>query len=201
MTRILYLHGFRSSPLSNKANIMRTRVHEARKAGAAINWFCPQLPNDPQQAFELGWDWVRKDMSSEPLAIIGSSLGGFYAAALTERLLRVGVYARCVLLNPAVHPACDLESHIGQQTGWHDQTVQFDFTMEHVQQLARIETSAFTRPERYMAIICTGDEVLKWQEMHERYPAGRMKLIDGSDHAISEFAQYADEVLAFCLDA
>jgi uncharacterized protein len=166
--------------------------------GTLIDWHCPQLPHEPQEAFELAWRWASRDLRA-PLSVIGSSLGGFYAAALTERLLRVGLYARCVLLNPAVHPARDLEAHIGPQTVWQDETVGFDFTHEHVAQLRVIDTDAFTRPERYMAVICTGDEVLDWQEMSARYPAGRMKLVQGSDHGISEFADYAGEVLDFCL--
>jgi predicted esterase YcpF (UPF0227 family) len=41
--------------------------------------------------------------------------------------------------------------------------------------------------------------VLDWREMTARYPAARMLLLEGSDHAISEFEGYADEVLNFVL--
>ena len=137
------------------------------------------------------------DLKHESLAIIGSSLGGFYAAALTERLLRVGIYASCVLLNPAPYPARDLSASIGRVKNWHDED-DFVFTQQHVDELKVIDAQTFTRPERYMAIIAKGDEVLKWQEMTARFPAGTMRLLDGGDHAISDFEQYADEVLAFC---
>ncbi len=50
-----------------------------------------------------------------------------------------------------------------------------------------------------MAIISKGDEVLDWREMTARYPAARMLLHEGSDHAISEFDVYVEEVLAFVL--
>ena len=49
-----------------------------------------------------------------------------------------------------------------------------------------------------MAIISKGDEVLKWREMTKRFPAGTMRLLEGGDHAISDFEMVADEVLAFC---
>jgi uncharacterized protein len=55
-----------------------------------------------------------------------------------------------------------------------------------------------TRPERYYLIAATGDEVLDYREMLAHYPGANTKLIDGSDHAISEFPQYVDAVLAFC---
>ncbi len=198
--RLLYLHGFRSSPQSSKAKLMAGKVLATHRKKASIEWYCPQLPPSPAQAYELIWQWAASPdalRNNEPLAIIGSSLGGFYAAALTERLLRVGIYARCVLLNPAPYPARDLSASIGRVKNWHDED-DFIFTQQHVDELKVIDGQSFTRAERYMAIIAKGDEVLKWQEMTARFPAGTMRLLDGGDHAISDFEQYADEVLAFC---
>ena len=203
--RLLYLHGFRSSPQSSKAKLMALKVQATNRSAASIEWHCPQLPPSPAQAFELIWQWAASPeavLKKVPLGIIGSSLGGYYAAALTERLLRVGMYARCVLLNPAPYPARDLTAHIGRVENWHADVNgdigDFKFTEQHVDELKAIETDAFTRPERYMAVIAKGDEVLDWREMTLRYPAGTMRLIEGSDHAISDFEMYADEVLAFC---
>ncbi len=51
----------------------------------------------------------------ESLAVVGSSLGGFYATAVAER-----TGCKAVLLNPAVEPARDLARYIGEQTAWHD---------------------------------------------------------------------------------
>jgi uncharacterized protein len=118
--RLLYLHGFRSSPQSAKAQIMAARVAKAQANGVQIEWHCPQLPPSPAEAFEGIWQWAILPMQGHPsagqppLAIIGSSLGGFYAAALAERLGRTGVYSRCVLLNPAPHPARDLLAYVGR---------------------------------------------------------------------------------------
>ncbi len=195
--RLLYLHGFRSSPQSSKAKLMAAKVHTANRKNAGIEWHCPQLPPSPAQAFELAWNFARKE-AQQPLAIIGSSLGGFYAAALTERLTRLGQLARCVLLNPAVNPARDLAAKIGRQTNWHDEKTDFEFTREHVAQLGQIADDGFSRPQRYMTIIAKGDEVLDWREMTARYPAEKALLLEGGDHAISDFEMYADDVLAFC---
>jgi predicted esterase YcpF (UPF0227 family) len=52
-------------------------------------------------------------------------------------------------------------------------------------------------PERYFAVIAKGDEVLDWREMTGRYPGARTRLLEGSDHAISEFDAHLDEVLGF----
>ena len=43
----------------------------------------------------------------------------------------------------------------------------------------------------------TGDELLDWREMSAHYPGARHWIIPGSDHGLSDFAHYMDEVLAF----
>jgi uncharacterized protein len=198
MMRLLYLHGFRSSPQSAKAMTMYWHVlahNAAVPAHQRIAWHCPQLPPSPQQAMGKIMRWVRASDSAQPLAVIGSSLGGYYAAQIAER-----TGCRCVLLNPAVYPARDLKAFIGRVTNWHDEGG-YEFTQRHVDELLAMQTTAFTKPSRYMAIISKGDEVLNWREMTARYPAAHMKLLHGSDHAISEFDDFAAEVLQFALRA
>jgi hypothetical protein len=54
-----------------------------------------------------------------------------------------------------------------------------------------------TKPRRYLAVIAKGDEVLDWGEMTARCAGARLKLLEGSDHALSDFDAHMDEVLAF----
>ena len=129
---------------------------------------------------------------ADSLAVIGSSLGGYYATALAE-----ATGCRAVLLNPAVHPAQGLAQHVGPQTAWHSEE-QFEFLPEYIDELVSIEVVRITRAERYFLIAATGDEVLDWREMVAHYPGARQRVIDGSDHGLSDFDQYIDEVLAFC---
>jgi len=46
-------------------------------------------------------------------------------------------------------------------------------------------------------VIAKGDEVLDWREMRAAYGHDRLRLLDGSDHAIGEFDQYIPEILQF----
>ena len=39
--------------------------------------------------------------------------------------------------------------------------------------------------------------LLDWRDMVAHYPGARHRVIQGSDHGISDFAEYQDEVLAF----
>ena len=188
-THLLYLHGFRSSPQSAKARLVADRVasHHSK-----VNLWAPQLPPSPREAMDLVMkgiaDWPRPSM-----AVIGSSLGGFYAtyvAGMTR--------CRAVLLNPAVRPARDLAHYIGDQTNWHDPSEHFYFRPEYIDELRALEVGTLTRPERALAIVAKGDEVLDWREMSARYPGSRVKLLNGGDHALSDFAEsHLDEVMAF----
>ena len=126
------------------------------------------------------------------MAVVGSSLGGFYATVMAERL-----GCRAVLLNPAVDPARDLAAHIGETTAWHSDE-RFFFAPEFVDELRAMTPDTTTRPERYYAVIAKGDEVLDWREMTARYPGSRITLIEGGDHALSDFETvHLDRVLAF----
>jgi len=185
---ILYLHGFRSSPRSFKARVMQERMTAAGRAGDLI---CPQLPASPKAAMELALLLAERH-APHNLSIVGSSLGGFYATWLAERL---GV--RAVLLNPSVDPLKNLEKHVGVTTNWHSDEP-FEFRPEYIDELADLKVAHITQPERYFLIAATGDEVLDYRDMVAHYAGARQQVIDGSDHAISEFAQYVDEVLAFC---
>ena len=187
-THLLYLHGFRSSPKSFKAQRMAAAV-QARHPG--VTWWCPQLPPSPKAAMHM----VRETMAAWPadhLAVVGSSLGGFYATWVAEQ-----TGCRAVLLNPAVDPARDLAGYIGEQAGWHDPAEHFYFAPEFVTELRELECGLLTRPERYFAVIAKGDEVLDWHEMTARYPGVRTRLLEGSDHGLSDFDQHIEEVLAF----
>jgi len=126
------------------------------------------------------------------MAVVGSSLGGFYATWVAEE---TGCPA--VLLNPAVDPARDLARYIGEQTAWHDPAEHFYFAPEYVDELRALARGPVRHPERYFAVIAKGDEVLDWREMTGRYPGVRLKLLEGGDHALSDFDQHIDEVLAF----
>ena len=48
---------------------------------------------------------------------------------------------------------------------------------------------AFTRKRLDLcrALIAEGDEVLDWREMVSHYQGARIHLLDGSDHAVSDF--------------
>ncbi|MFC5498674.1 YqiA/YcfP family alpha/beta fold hydrolase [Caenimonas terrae] len=188
ISHLLYLHGFRSSPQSTKARMVAQRVAE-RQPG--VTWWCPQLPPSPRAAMAMvlagiaGWPHER-------MAVMGSSLGGFYATHVAE-----ATGCKAVVLNPAVHAARDLAKYVGEQAAWHDPAERFVFEPGYVDELRALEGGPLADPSNYLAIIAKGDEVLDWREMGARYAGARIELLEGSDHAISDFGQHIDAVFAF----
>lgn len=185
---ILYLHGFRSSPQSFKTRLLAQRMQEL---GRENEYCCPQLPGSPKEAVALALE-VAQQVPSQDLTLIGSSLGGFYAMWLAERL-----GCRAVLLNPAVNAPRDLASQVGVTTSYHSNEP-FEFKPEYIDELEALGTLQITRPERYFLIAATGDELLDWREMVAQFPGSRQMVIEGSDHGLSDFACYMNQVLAFC---
>lgn len=194
-THLLYLHGFRSSPQSAKARLVGERV---QRDYPGVTWWCPQLPPSPRLAGQL----IREGTAGWPrerMAVVGSSLGGFYA-----RWLSLQTGCRAVLLNPASFPARDLAAHIGEQTTWQKPAESFFFEPGFVDELRALEADIArlaplhpATPQRQYALIAEGDELLDWREMQAFCAGGTVRLIEGSDHAISDFAEHLDEVLGF----
>lgn len=187
-THLLYLHGFRSSPQSFKARRLQAWIQANRPE---LTWWCPQLPPSPQAAWQLLLHGIA-DWPAGNMAVVGSSLGGFYATAVAE-----ATGCAAVLLNPAVDPARDLRGHVGAQTQFHDPGERFEFRAEYIAELQALTLSRITRPERYAAIIAKGDELLDWREMTGRYPGAYIRLIEGSDHALSDFEDHLPFLLQF----
>jgi len=187
-THVLYLHGFRSSPASAKARMMAQAVAQRHPLA---QWCCPQLPPSPRQAANdmLRWiaDWPRNTM-----AVVGSSLGGFYASWVARQ-----TGCRSVLLNPAVFPARDLAKHIGVQNQWHAPEERFYFQESYIAELQAMADEGAQAPGPELALISQRDEVLDWREMQARYPKATRILLPEGDHAISDFALHVDTVLEF----
>ena len=188
-THLLYLHGFRSSPRSTKARLVAGHV-AAHHPGVRL--WCPQLPPSPRAAMALVAEGIARWPQAR-MAVIGSSLGGYYASWVAQQ-------ARCpsVLLNPAVDPARDLARYIGEQTAWHDPKERFFFRPEFIDELRALDVRGQPPAAAQLLLAAQGDEVLDWREMVARYPEARQIVLPGGDHALSDFPAHLPEVLRFC---
>ncbi len=182
----LYLHGFRSSPLSTKAQQFRQWLAQQ---GREAEWLCPDLPYDPQHAIDQLGTLI--EHSNAELKLVGSSLGGFYATVLSARYK-----LKAVVVNPAVHAGLVLRDAVGPQSGWHDNEP-FEFTQVHVDALTAMDLLAPKYPEKILLIQETGDEVLDWRTAVDFYRDSHQLVFRGGDHSFTRFTDVIELIDRF----
>lgn len=187
---IIYLHGFRSSPQSSKAVMIAEDL-----ASSKIHSLCPALDIAPKVAIAQAEAAISNGLElGHRIGLIGSSLGGFYASYLMETHPERHQF-RAALLNPAPWPARDLAPYVGNLPAWHTNEV-LEFRAEYIDDLKALEVG-LTEAERYLLVAAKGDELLDWNEMVARYPGARHRIIEGSDHGLSDFDHHWPAVKQF----
>ena len=183
---LVYLHGFNSSPASHKAQLMKAHL-EGRGQGQL--YACPELPDTPREAIRT----IEKTIGgreAREITFLGSSLGGFYATYLAERL-----GCRAVLINPAITPHVGLEAYLGTQKNLHT-GVPYELTRAHLEGWRSLVVERID-PERYLLLLETGDEVLDWRAAARKYEGARSVIRDGGDHSLQSFPEHIERILAF----
>lgn len=191
MTTLLYLHGFLSSPASVKATRLADHV---RERAPDVQLVVPHLHHEPRRAIDQARQAV-SGIAAGDLTVVGSSLGGFYATVLAERL-----GCRAVLVNPAVHPQRLFAGFLGSQKNLYTGEA-FEITRDHVDALQALDPPRITRPERYWLLVETGDEVLDHRQAVDYYAGARQDIIGGGDHTLRSFPEYLPGIVAWATAA
>jgi predicted esterase YcpF (UPF0227 family) len=185
--RVVYLHGFNSSPASQKARLFSDyfRSHGARDV------LVPVLSHDPARALQTIEACVGEGGEDVAL-LVGSSLGGYYATWLVERY---GLKA--ALINPAVAP-CDnlpgeiIGTHRNQYT--HEE---YEFTLEHVAFLRTLEVKKIRDPSRYLLLVQTGDTTLDYRLAVQLYAGCQQVVQEGGSHSFENFDAVLPRIFQF----
>lgn len=184
---IVYIHGFNSSSASVKARLM----HEAlRCLNLGHEFLAPDLPHLPSLAMQKLEQEIARH-GAKQVAVIGSSLGGHYATWLAEKH-----DLPAVLVNPAVNPHLLLAPCLGLQKNLYSGE-QYRFTQQHLRDLEQFKVGVITRPERYLLMLQTGDELLDYRQAVEKYRGARQVVIEGGDHGFRNFSDYVSVILEF----
>lgn len=184
--RVVYLHGFNSSPASLKARLLvdYCKAHQ-------IDCLVPGLAGDPSAAMETALACIRQQ-EGLPALLIGSSLGGYYATALAEKF---GLKA--ALVNPAVSPCDNLrQQFLGLQRNYHTGE-EYLFTAAHVAMLRQFDVKTIADPQRYLLLVQTGDEVLDYRLAVERYAGCEQIIRQGGSHGFDDFAGMLPRIMQF----
>ncbi len=176
----LYLHGFLSSPQSQKAQELQALFDRHAPGQLRV----PVLPFAPAEAIELARaELARLQQQFPRVLIIGSSLGGFYATHLTETF---GVKA--ALINPAVRPFALFEHYLGPNRHFYTGEVH-ELTLEHIQQLQQLDCPTIKHPENLFLLLQTGDETLDYRLAAQLYRQCPGWLEGGGNHSFQRFTE------------
>lgn len=184
---ILYLHGFNSSPKSQKANELAQWLPELNPD---IELLVPELGFDPEVAYERACQAL-ESVAGRPLGVIGSSLGGFYATALSQQF---GV--RAALINPAVQPYELLHDYLGPQRNPYTDE-RYTLTTDHMVALKRLEPAHIERPELLFLLVQAADETLDYREAVGYYRGSPTWIQPGGDHRFQRFDRVVPAILGF----
>ncbi|WP_246036874.1 YqiA/YcfP family alpha/beta fold hydrolase [Thalassotalea litorea] len=185
-SQILFIHGFNSSPKSLKAEKAREYF---RQHFPDVEFHCPQLKNTPNDAVEQLQTIVR----SRPMStwyFIGSSLGGYFATYLAEKL-----QAKAVLINPAVRPFELLQEVLGEHTNPYTAET-YHITSADLQSLREF-CVGIESPLNFLVMVQTGDEVLDYRQAVEKYKQCQMIVQQGGDHSFVGFANMLNDIADF----
>ncbi|MCL1078326.1 esterase YqiA [Parashewanella spongiae] len=186
---LLYIHGFNSSPLSDKG--IQT-AEFIQRTFPELNFCQPQLPNCAKEAIELLSNIVQQaKAANQPLRYIGSSLGGYFATHLAQHY-----GGKAVLINPVVKPYELMEELLGTQ--YNPFTEQsFEVTPEHQQWLKEIDSEVITHPDRFFVLLQTGDEVLDYRQAVNKYHCCKMLIEPNGDHGFVDYKKHLPEISNF----
>ena len=185
MQYILYLHGFHSSPYSEKTQLFKQYIQQHH---AHINVIAPQLPAKPEQALAVLQQLTEQYNFA---GVIGSSLGGYLATYLhNEHDLPI------VVVNPAVRPFELLHDYLGPQT--HPITnEQYELVEHDMQVLKSIYQPNLLNPKQVWLLQQEKDEVLDYRQALEMYQGCKINFELGGNHSFVGFDRYLSEIVSF----
>ena len=182
---ILYVHGFKSAATSHKAQLLNNWVEQH---APDIRLQIPTLSHFPTEAVAQLEALIDPEQS---LRLIGSSLGGYYATYLVERL-----GGRAVLINPAVKPYELLQDYWGENENLYTGEI-FEVTQVHCDQLLALDVSRLQDPSQYYLMVETGDETLDYRQSVAKYLGAKQFVRPGGEHAFTAFEENIPAMLSF----
>ena len=153
----------------------------------------PRLDDEPAVAIEKMSHTIAALLQhQQQVALIGSSLGGFYSHYLAEQF-----QLPAVLINPAVAPYRLLANYLGIQTNPYTGKV-IELTTQHMAELKSLEAKV-NRADLIQVWLEKGDEVLDYRLAQAYFSACDCRVRANGDHSYQAFEQDCPAMLEFLL--
>lgn len=185
---VLYLHGFLSSPQSKKAQQVQSYCNEH---GIGESLHIPQLGFSPRAMMSDIEAFVMENLVERDVALIGSSLGGYYACYLAERF-----NLRAALINPAVGPLESWRSRVGRHKNYYSNEVH-DVTAQHIDELLEMNVVSLKNPKNYLVMVQKGDETLDYRIAAAKYRDANCVIEENGSHAFEGFDRQIPHIIEF----
>jgi hypothetical protein len=186
---VIYLHGFLSSPQSQKAS----QTLEFVKAHyPELILEIPQLANYPSDAAAIIEGKITEHQGKK-LRFIGSSLGGFLASFMLEKHS-----GKAVLINPAVRPFELLADFLGEHVNPYTQQP-FLLENKHIDELRHLDTPTLKPDSDYWVLLQTADETLDYRQAATKYQDYKLSIEQGGDHSFQDFQRFLPDIFRFLL--
>lgn len=190
---LIYLHGFKSSALSIKGQQLK---HYCERNCPEIRVHLPDLNLPPVQALARVANLIE---ALDHVALVGSSLGGFYA---TQLVARYAVPA--VLINPAMRPWQLFHDLFAEQLPY-PVTADWSLDQAQLQQLEQLACKQPQHADKILLLLQQGDEVLDYREAQRYYsaasPSAMIMTEAHGNHAMDDFADKIPMLLQFLSDS
>jgi len=182
---LFYIHGFNSSPKSNKAVKCQNFFS---KNYPSVKFHIPKLPDIPKKAVEALKEQLEK--TNAPL-LIGSSLGGFYANFLSEKLS-----CKAVLINPVICPHILMTNYLGEQRNIYTGET-FTLKDEDMLELKSLYIDFMVNPKNRLVLLQTGDQTLDYTEARDYFRDSCVSIEIGGSHRFEGFDSWLPSIAKF----
>jgi uncharacterized protein len=187
MSSLVYIHGFLSSPASSKA--LQAKAWLANHH-PEVAYYCPLLSPYPEQT-RLQLEHLVESLLPQPVFLMGSSLGGFWATWLAEKY-----DLRALLINPAVKPSDFMPEYLEVELkNYHTDDI-YCLNAQHIEEIKKAEVAP-ARKNNYWLLVQTGDEALDYRDAVKKYAGCKQTVEVGGDHSFQGFDRFFEDAMIF----
>ncbi len=175
---ILYIHGFRTTHNSYKAEILKSQY-----SGKIISSDHSFMPNKAIEDLE----YIVKTKNIR--GIIASSIGGYYGTYLSKKY-----NLKIVLVNPSVKPYETTKKYLGENE--RQDGTKFVWTDMHLKELENFKVDNIAK-ENFFLFLQKGDDILDYRVALDKYRGVEMIVEEGGNHRFKGLERFFDEISAF----